>query len=482
MTKDWDLTILQMNDSHGYLEPHSEFYRSGSKEIYKEAGGYARIAGLFNKIRVENPNSVVALDNGDTVHGTFPAVNSKGKALVPILNQLNFDAMTAHWEFAYGPEKFKEITEELDYPMSAINCYDEKNDELIFPPYIVLDRDKFRLGVIGVAAAHIDKTMPDHFSEGIYFTWGNEELPEHIRHLRDEEKVDLIIVLSHLSHPQELKLSEEVDGVDVLLSGHTHNRIYDAVTVNGTILLQSGCHGSFIGRLDVDLGDGGVERFSHELVNIDESIDPDPEVEESINKAMEPHRDKLEEVFGNTEVSLNRNRVMEATMDNLLLESIREASGIELGFSNGWRYGAPVPAGPIKINDIWNIGSTDPPISTCDITGKELWKMMEENLELTFSRDPYQQMGGYVKRCSGLNIYFKIENPVGKRIQEFYVKGERLDPSKTYRACFLTKQGIPERYGKNRENIDIGAIEALKKYLSEKESVSPELRGTVVPI
>ena len=108
--------------------------------------------------------------------------------------------------------------------------------------------------------------------------------------------------------------------------------------------------------------------------------------------------------------------------------------------------------------------------------------MMEENLEHTFSRDPYKQMGGYVKRCSGLNIYFKIENPEGKRIQEFFVKGKRLNRSKKYSVCFITSQGIPEKYGENRKSLEISAIDALEEYLENRKTIRAELRRTIVPI
>ena len=84
---------------------------------------------------------------------------------------------------------------------------------------------QLRLGIVGVASNIVDKTMPEHFSKGIYFSLGNEELPVYINKLRKHEKVDLIIVLSHLGYPQDLKLSQEVKGIEILLSGHTHNRL-----------------------------------------------------------------------------------------------------------------------------------------------------------------------------------------------------------------------------------------------------------------
>jgi hypothetical protein len=116
------------------------------------------------------------------------------------------------------------------------------------------------------------------------------------------------------------------------------------------------------------------------------------------------------------------------------------------------------------------------------LTGEELLLMMEENLEHTFSRDPYNQMGGYVKRCSGITVYFKVESPEGRRIQELYVGGKRLDKRRTYRACFLTTQGVPSRYGREMENMDDRAVDVLADYVERNSPVAPAYRNTVVPI
>ena len=119
-----------MNDSHAYMDIHQELFWEGDHAKYKLAGGYARISTIFNQIREENPYKTLVFDCGDTIHGTYAAVKTKGEALIPILNYLDFDAMTAHWEFAYGPEHFKKLTKKLNYPMLAINCYHESNNDL----------------------------------------------------------------------------------------------------------------------------------------------------------------------------------------------------------------------------------------------------------------------------------------------------------------------------------------------------------------
>lgn len=477
-----EISIIQMNDTHGYLEEHYEHFWDGDFAKHIVAGGYPRIASYVDNVRKEKDGNVLLLDGGDTFHGTYPVVKSKGKILPPLLNHLGIDAMTAHWEFAYGPKDFKALVDSLDYPMLAINCYEDDTDELVFPPYLMKEVNGVNVAIIGIAATIVDKVMPEHFSEGVYFTLGNEELPKYIDKVKKEEDADLVVVLSHLGYPQELKLAGQVDGIDILLSAHTHNRIYEPAKVNDTIIFQSGCHGSFLGHLDLTIEDKKLVDYKHKLVVLDESIEKDKTMKDRIDKIMESDRDKLNRVVGKTNTDLNRYTVLEATMDNFLLKSLIDLTGAQMAFSNGWRYGAPIPKGDITENDLWNIIPVNPPVSKVKITGEELWNMMEENLERTFAKDPYEQMGGYVKRSMGINLYFKIENPYGERIQRLFVQGRPVEREKVYDVVFVTTQGVPAKYGHDKEVLDIHAIDALKKYLDRHGTVDAELKGSIVAV
>lgn len=474
---EYELTIIQMNDSHGYLDLHQELFWKGDHAIYRPAGGYARIATIFNEIKEQSKNNLI-LDCGDTIHGTYPIVKSKGMDLIPILNNLEFDAMTAHWEFAYGPEQFIKLVKKLNYPMLAINCYHKSNNKLVFDPWMIKDVHGLRIGIIGIAATIVDKVMPPSHSEGLYFTLGNQELPFYIEKLRNEEKVDLIVVISHLGFPQEIKLAREVKGIDVLLSAHTHNRLYKPVLINKTIIIQSGCHGSFVGKLDLYITSKNT-KFKHQLISVEKSFKTDPVIEDLVKSSIDPYKDWLNQEVGFTLTGLNRNTVLESTMDNFLLKSLLAETGAEIAFSNGWRYGAPIPHGEIILNDLYNIIPMNPPITTVELTGREIWSMMEENLEHTFSRDPYNQMGGYLKRCMGINLYFKVENPRGHRIQELFIGGKKLEINKIYKAAYVTSQGVPFIYGKNRIQLEIHAVEALKKFLNKNPQLKAEIQGTV---
>jgi S-sulfosulfanyl-L-cysteine sulfohydrolase len=95
----------------------------------------------------------------------------------------------------------------------------------------------------------------------------------------------------------------------------------------------------------------------------------------------------------------------------------------------------------------------NPPISTVELTGEEIVAMLEENLERTFARDPYDQMGGYVKRGLGFNACIKIENPHGQRVQQVFVGNEELQSGRHYPAAFVTEQGVAHKYGRNHRPL-----------------------------
>ena len=458
------ITLLQLNDLHGYAQPHAELRRDGDgKFVFAEMGGLARIKAVFDRVRAENPAGTITLDNGDTFHGTHFAVADEAKALLPLVAALGFDAMTLHWEFAFGPARVEEIIADLPYPVLAANIYREPSGDLFCPATAILERAGLKIGLIGLACPIVDKTMPPAFSEGLRFETGNHELAAHVARMRPE--VDLIVALSHVGFPQDCQLARDVDGIDVIVSGHTHNRMEHAIEINGAVIFQSGCHGSFVGRLDLEVADGKVTGWQHELIPVDDTVIPDAELAERVHQAVRGECAMLDEVVGQTEVALHRYAMLSSPMDDLLLEAIAEAAATEIAFSNGWRYGAPVPPGPITLRDLWNMVPVNPPICTAEVTGAEIRRMLEENLERTFAADPYRQMGGYIKRMRGIRMVFKAENAPGHRIDRLYLEGEPAEDERIYKVGFITAQGVPRKFGHNRTKLTVKAIDALRARL-----------------
>lgn len=459
-----ELSIGFINDVHGYLEPHTELFYDRNGEYTKTVGGYAKIASVFERIRNENEHSLF-FDGGDSFHGTLPVVSSKGEALVPILNRLGLSGMVGHWDFAYTPEHLLSLASNLNYPVLGINVYN-KDGSLFLDPYSIIDIGNQKVAVIGICSNIIDKIMSEPFYEGIYITDGLTEINRYVKEVRDKSAT-VVILLSHNGFPQDLELLRQTDGIDICLSAHTHNRLYEPVYVNDTIVIQCGCHGAFVGHLKLSFSEKGIDTHEYELIEVDWEIADTEEIQIAVNHIMKPYRNLQEQVVGQTDHILHRYDTFSSSMDNLLLESINKASGLDIAFSNGWRYGSPIDKGDITLWDLYNIVPMNPLISTVEMTGQEIIDMLEENFELTFSANPMKQMGGYCKRTMGLQMKFHIENPRGYRIEEIYYKDEHLKKNKVYKVAYITEQGVSSKYGTNRKNLEITAVQAMINYLKE---------------
>jgi 2',3'-cyclic-nucleotide 2'-phosphodiesterase (5'-nucleotidase family) len=113
-----------------------------------------------------------------------------------------------------------------------------------------------------------------------------------------------------------MKLLSEVPDVDVLLSGHTHHRLFEPVRQGKTLIIQSGRHGSFLGRLDLEIRDGRVVDHRHELIEVSEGIAPDPKIEAMVKEVLKPYAEDLGCVVGEVSTALDRSANIESTMDN----------------------------------------------------------------------------------------------------------------------------------------------------------------------
>lgn len=468
------LSIGYLNDVHGYLEPHPELFFEGEEKLIRTAGGYARIMTLVKQMKAENPHTLV-FDGGDTFHGTLPLIQSKGEAIMPLLKAFGFSAMVRHWDFAYGAEQLLKLQTGMAYPVLGINVY-KKDAGLLLDPYIIIETGGLKIGVIGICSNIIDKTMPKEFSDGINVTDGMKELPSAIQAVK-KEGADLVFLLSHNGYPQDIKMLSEIPGIDVCLSAHTHNRLFEPTLVGESIIIQCGCHGAFLGKLDLFIDKGKISDYSYQLVPVTDAIAEDLQTKAMIGEIMRPYQQLKEEFVGETTGLLHRYDTLGSSMDDLLLRSVCDAAKTSLAFSNGWRYGSPISPGKLTKWDLYNMVPMNPPVSVVELTGSEIIKMLEENLERTFSSNPMLQMGGYVKRAVGLHVYLRIENPKGHRIQQLFIGEQPVEKDKAYRAAFITSQGVPENLGRNRADLDVNVVEAITVFLQKHNPYEP-LKGS----
>jgi S-sulfosulfanyl-L-cysteine sulfohydrolase len=466
-------TLIQQNDIHAQLDLHWEHFWANGTADYRRVGGLARAATVAGTIKRET-GAALLVDCGDAIHGTLPALRTEGRAVVPALNAEGVDLLVpGNWEYGYGPEALRRRATEMRFPVLAANLRDATSGEPIFPGTMVREVGGVRIGFAGLTSAIIPNMSP-RFAEGLRFTDARRVIPRVVEGLRTDEDCDIVVLVSHLGLPQDVALVREIDGVDVVLSGHTHNRLEQPVVAGGTIIIQSGFSGSFLGRLDLEVARGRIVGWRHELVELSESIEADAEVQAAVDEALGPFRDEAVEPVGRTAVALHRMGLLETPTDNLLVEAYRALTGAEVGLSHGWRFAPPVPAGTITLGDLWSMIPTNPEVRTALLSGRQILALIEGNLHNVFAGDALQQSGGYVIRASGLGVVFRPNNGRGARVEHLEIAGEPYRPDRVYTVAEAGVRDLPESV--EREGTGIGAIEAIRRYLAAGE-VRPEVTG-----
>src|SRR5690606_2913524 len=160
------------------------------------AGGVARIKYVLDTLKQDE--SVLFMDAGDTIQGSAEVALTSGELAVPILNALDIDlAIPGNWELVYGTKKFKEIASQLKFPFIASNIKEESSNELLFPPYLIKEVNGIKLGILGFTDPDVPVRQPPSFSYGFKYL-GDEVLQPYIDKLRQTEKVDVVVLLTHI--------------------------------------------------------------------------------------------------------------------------------------------------------------------------------------------------------------------------------------------------------------------------------------------
>nr|WP_257988460.1 hypothetical protein [Bacillus sp. V33-4] len=157
--------------------------------------------------------------------------------------------MPGNWDFAYGKEQLKSLVDSLPFPTLLSNVLDENTAQPFLYPYIIKELQGVKVGIIGMTYPFVDQTMPDTFSKGLSFSIGVKETERIVETIRGD--VDLVIILSHMGLPLDVKLASLVKGIHVILSGHSHDRVIQPIFQDETLIVQAGSSSSFIGRLDI---------------------------------------------------------------------------------------------------------------------------------------------------------------------------------------------------------------------------------------
>ncbi len=405
-------------------------------KTYGRVGGLDRLATLVRAIRAERPGNTLFLDGGDTWQGSYTSLVSTGADMVEVMNVLRPDAMTAHWEFTYGTDRVKELVDQLAFPFLAGNVRDTEWDEEVFEATATFERGGVKIAVIGQAFPYTPVANPRYLIPTWSFGIQESLIAERVAAAR-ADGAELVVLLSHNGFDVDRKLAARVDGIDVILTGHTHDALPVAVTVNKTLLIASGSHGKFLSRLDLEIKDGAVADYRYRLIPIlTDAIAPDPEIAALVEKIRAPHAAELSRVLGQSESLLYRRGNFNGTFDDLICQALLQERDAQIALSPGFRWGATLlPGQDITVEDVYNqTAITYANTYRNEFTGTFLKEVLEDVADNLFNPDPYYQQGGDMVRVGGLGYTIDIGKPIGQRISDLTLlaDGSRIEAEKNY--------------------------------------------------
>lgn len=408
---------------------------------YGKMGGYAHLATLVKQVRAERQGKTLLLDGGDTLQGSATSLWSRGLDMLEATNQLGADVFTAHWEFVYGIDRVKEFFGDRERrglfkgDFVAHNVKDTTWGDPVFHPYTIKEIGGVKIGIIGQAFPYTPISHPRRFVPDLTFGIQEDGVQRYVNELR-EKKVELVVLLSHNGLYVDLKLAGRVKGIDVILGGHTHDGVPKPVVVGKTLVINSGAHGKFLSRLDLDIRGGQVADYRYKLIPVlSRFIREDPDMKALIQRIRAPHEKKLNEKLALSESLLYRRGNFNGSFDEIILDALLKHYDAQVAFSPGFRWGITIlPGQTVTLEDVYGHTSLTYPNSWVrEMTGEEIKTVMEDVGDNLFNKDPYYRQGGDMVRVGGLTYTISPEKAMGQRITDMQVGAKPLEPAKKYK-------------------------------------------------
>ena len=479
------ITFMHMNDLHAHLTPHPDLVADGNGGTrVEERGGLARLATLIQRIRKDNPHSVL-MNVGDTFHGGAEAMFTLGNAIVDPVNALGIDVgVPGNWDFGYSSIVFRlrytnehipALAQQADplkprfaaikkpnFPNLAANMRYKIGNREVLPATLMKDINGVKTGFIGITSDIVKFVYP-LLAPGFTFTGegldaaGAEAayrdlINRHAAELRSQG-ANIVVVMSELGIHKDHRLAQVIKpgSVDVFFSAHTHEATFEPLTsASGALVVEAGNDG-YLGRMDIEVSNGTVTARNWTLLPIDRHLASDPKVAALVRKARAPFNaidvkfsdpmpnsllalvKPLNTVVGHTDFPLDRRNALQSSFNNAIGDILRHYGKTDLAMVPGFRFDSVVASGAlledntlasgdITLEDIYRFYPIMFGIASGEIRGAKLKAIIEDSLTRTYSTEPFKHKGGWLEGWSGLSMTVNLANPDGKRILDLRLK------------------------------------------------------------
>ena len=443
---------------------------------YGKLGGLDHTSTLIKAIRSERgDNKVLLLDGGDTWQGSYTSLKTQGEDMVEVMKALGTEAMVGHWEFTFGQQRLKELIDKLEYPFLGGNVFDTEWDEPVFESTAFFEKGGVSVAVIGQHFPYTPIANPNYMVKG----WSFGIRPEVLQKNVDEAKkqgAEIVVLLSHNGFDVDQKLATMIQGIDVILTGHTHDAIPKGIRIKDTLLLSSGSHGKYLGRVDLKVKNGKVVETSSNLIPVfSDVVAPDKEMTKLIKQIRSPYEKECNRIIGKTDNLLYRRGNFNGSWDDVICDAIMQERDTEISLSPGFRWGTTLlPGQNITVDDIYSQTSMNyPEVYRVEMTGKMIKDLLEDVCDNIFNPDPFFQQGGDMVRVGGLSYTCHPKNKIGNRISNLRIMSSDM-------LLQSNQKYVVGGWGSVNQNVKGPAIyDLLENFISEKKVIKASSKETV---
>ena len=458
------ITILGTTDLHGNINPIDYYTNKPDNR------GLAKVATLIKRVRKEHPN-VLLVDSGDTIQGSPLASfhsrknNQPPNPMMLVMSSLNYDAMAVgNHEYNFGLKVLEKARKEANFPWLSANTYDKSTQKPHYKPYLVKEVAGVKIGILGLTTPGVPHwDNPPNYA-GLEFHEPVAEARKWVPILRQQEKVDVVVIAMHMGLGEDLRTGEvspgqipheneaisiakDVPGVDVIFMGHTHRDV-PSMYINGVLLTQANHWGRHLARADLYLQRAGTSwrmyAKSARTIAADDRVEPDPEVVKLAEPYDRETQGWLSRVIGESsqELTAREARFRDTAILDLIQKVQLEAGKADVSMVASFNAEARIEKGPVSVRDIAGLYVYENTLVVLEVTGQQLKAALEHSAKYYKAHVPGKPLSDLINEkipaynfdiAEGVTYELDISKPIGQRIKNLRFRGQPLAPSKKLR-------------------------------------------------
>jgi 2',3'-cyclic-nucleotide 2'-phosphodiesterase (5'-nucleotidase family) len=463
--EDLRLDIMWSNDVHGGIDRAQATFMN--PEFPPQLGGGGSAATLIKQVRAMGGKDRASLlvDAGDFFQGRPVGTVTKGKAVMEYMNAIGYEAMTiGNHEYDIMENELIQTLKMARFPILSCNVLDKRTNQIpsYAQPYTIVNKLGLRIGIVGFTTTDTEKmSFPEHIKNVIFLS-EKEAVAKYVKILREEEKVDIVIVLGHAGLPYDIvpgylsrydakgnplseeryavwgydaqEIAREVEGIDLFIGGHMHKGVaqpwIDPVT--HTMVIQGYAYGSNLGWITLKIDPvthtvSGYEspaiREGSMITLFEDQFIPDEEVGPMIQKQVDVAEKGMDEIIGSAGVYLSRTNVdAQSLMGNTIVDAMRYEVNADFSFMNLGGVRADIKSGPVTYRNVFDVMPFDNMVVSFKCSGEFLRKVIETRIE----------GGRHGMIVSGGKVVYSKKRKNFERVTSLEIAGKPWDPKKIY--------------------------------------------------